>query len=223
MTKLRLVFNVEERTLVNDAFVMQKSMLNHIAMVLSNIRNGENDIILVTAGAIASGIEQVGLKKYPTSLSDKQALAAIGQVELIKRYQNIFDEYTQMVAQVLLARDIINNPKQQFNAKNTFKKLLSSGIIPVINENDTISTADIELENNYMLTVTVANIISAHAMIQINKDLSFNVLLKGTDFYYHCSDKDALFKFIRELCESDMGLKQKPYPAELPETCRKYE
>lgn len=198
MTKLRLVFNVEEGTLINEKYFIQKDMLNHIAMVLSNVRNSESDVILVTAGAIASGIEQTGLKKYPVALSDKQALAAIGQVELIKRYQNIFDEYTQMIAQVLLARDIINNPKQQFNAKNTFKKLLSLGIIPVINENDTISTADIELENNYMLTVTVANIISAHALIQINKDLSFNVLLNGDKENYFCKNKDALFKLIRE-------------------------
>lgn len=215
MTKLRLVFNVEEGTLIDEKFFIQKNMLNHIAMVLSNIRNSENDVILVTAGAIASGIEQTGLNKYPVSLSDKQALAAIGQVELIKRYQNIFDEYTQMIAQVLLARDIIDNPKQQFNAKNTFKKLLSLGIIPIINENDTISTADIELENNYMLTVTVANIISAHALIQINKDLSFNVLIKGRQSSYYCKNKDMLFKLIRQFPEAKHSSRAS-YPSFFP-------
>ncbi len=222
MTKLRLVFNVEEETLINEKFHIQKNMLNHIAMLLSNIRNSESDVILVTAGAIASGIEQTGLQAYPKALSDKQALAAIGQVELIKRYQNIFDEYTQMIAQVLLARDIINNPKQQFNAKNTFKKLLSLGIIPVINENDTISTADIELENNYMLTVTVANIISAHALIQINKDLSFNVLFKGDSFSYYCKDKDILFKMIREFA-SQKTIGRKNYPSVFPTETKTFE
>lgn len=222
MAKLRLVFNVEEETLINEDFFIQKNLLNHIAMVLSNIRNSECDVILVTAGAIASGIEQTGLRKYPKALSDKQALAAIGQVELIKRYQNIFDEYTQMIAQVLLARDIFNNPKQQFNARNTFKKLLSLGIIPVINENDTISTADIELENNYMLTVTVANIISAHALIQINKDLSFNVLFKGDAFSYYCKDKDALFKMIREFA-GQKNLGRKNYPLEFPTETKTFE
>lgn len=222
MTKLRLVFNVEESTLINEKYIIQKDMLNHIAMVLSNIRNSESDVILVTAGAIASGIEQMELTSYPTLLRDKQALAAIGQVELIKRYQNIFDEYTQMIAQVLLARDIIETPKQQFNAKNTFKKLLSLGIIPVINENDTISTADIELENNYMLTVTVANIISAHALIQINKDMSFNVLCRGNEFYYRCADKDELFKFVREYNEKTSE-KNFHYPVVFPSDCKKKE
>ena len=222
MTKLRLFFNVEEETLINEKFHIQKNMLNHIAMLLSNIRNSESDVILVTAGAIASGIEQTGLQAYPKALSDKQALAAIGQVELIKRYQNIFDEYTQMIAQVLLARDIINNPKQQFNAKNTFKKLLSLGIIPIINENDTISTADIELENNYMLTVTVANIISAHALIQINKDLSFNVLFKGDSFSYYCKDKDMLFKMIREFA-SQKTIGRKNYPSVFPTETKTFE
>lgn len=223
MTKLRLVFNVEEGTLINEKYFIQKSMLNHIAMVLSNIRNSESDVILVTAGAIASGIEQTGLNKYPVALSDKQALAAIGQVELIKRYQNIFDEYTQMIAQVLLARDFINNPKQQFNAKNTFKKLLSLGIIPIINENDTISTADIELENNYMLTTTVANIISAHALIQINKDLSFNVLVKGNNFRYSCEDKDSLCKLVRELGNKKLKNSKSQYPTVLPTETTIYE
>ena len=216
MTKLRLVFNVEEEVLTNEKYFIQKDMLNHIAMVLSNIRNSENDVILVTAGAIASGIEQARISKYPTELSDKQALAAIGQVELIKRYQNIFDEYTQMIAQVLLARDIIDNQKQQFNALNTFKKLLSLGIIPVINENDTISTADIQQENNYDLTVLVANIISAHALIQINKDYSFNVLFKGNNYYFHCKDKDELFRFIRETNAKKTINKAFQYPAVFP-------
>lgn len=208
MTKLRLVFNVEEGTLVNEKYIVQRDILNHIAMVLSNIRNSESDVILVTAGAIASGLELTQKTSYPKALSDKQALAAIGQVELIKHYQNIFDEYTQMIAQVLLARDILNNATQQFNAKNTFKKLLSLGIIPVINENDTISTADIEQEDNYMLTVTVANIISAHALIQINKDLSFNVLIAGNDFCYHCKDKDALFRFLRKMSAQKISPKR---------------
>lgn len=214
MTKLRLVFKVEEETLFNDNFSIKNGMLNHIAMVLSNIRNSENDVILVTAGAIASGVGQLNLKKYPKDLSGKQALAAIGQVELIKKYQYYFGEYTQMAAQVLISRGLFNNPKQQFNAKNTFKKLLSLGIIPVINENDTISTADIEMEDNYNLTVTVAHTISAHAIIQVNKDFSFNVLCAGETYSLFCKDKDVLFKLISEL--SKKGLSHRKYPDSFP-------
>ncbi|HOS84810.1 MAG TPA: hypothetical protein PK199_07835 [Bacteroidales bacterium] len=216
MTKLRLVFDVEEEMLVNNNYVVDKKMLNYIAMFLSNLRNSDREVILVTAGAIASGIERLGLSGYPPSLAEKQALAAIGQVELIKRYQNVFDEYTQMIAQVLLARDIINNPKQQKNAKNTFRKLLSLGVIPVINENDTISTADIVQENNYLLSATVASITQAHALIVINKDYSFKVLCKGNNFYYTIASKEDLLHFLIKVDYKTLNKKKFTYPTDFP-------
>ncbi|MDR2962115.1 MAG: hypothetical protein LBU90_00515 [Bacteroidales bacterium] len=217
MTKLRLIFSVEEDALVHTrSSYINKHLLNSIAMILTNLRNSDKEILLVTAGAIASGIEQLQLTSKPKSLSEKQAIAAIGQVELIKRYQNLFDEYTQMVAQVLLARDIIHNPKQQKNARNTFGKLVSLGIIPIINENDTISTADIEAENNYFLTATVANIVGAHAVICINKDLSFNVLIKGNKRYEHCKNKEELFALCDTLNAETLQKRKFEYPDEFP-------
>lgn len=216
MTKLRLVFDVEEETLVDRKYLIKKDMLNSIAMILTNLKNSDKEVILVTAGAIASGIDRLKLQEYPHNLIEKQALAAIGQVELIKRYQNIFDEYTQMVAQVLLARDIIDNPKQQKNAKNTFQKLLSLGVIPIINENDTISTADIEQENNYILTVTVATNVNAHALVVINQDLSFKVLCKGDDFYYSINNKEDLFHFLNSFDYTSRTRQKFSYPAKFP-------
>lgn len=199
MTKLRLVFEVEEETLIKDNYTINKKALNFIAMLLSNFRNSEREVILISAGAIASGMERFGLHEYPHILAEKQALAAIGQVDLIKRYQNVFDEYAQMVAQVLLSRDIFSNPKQQINAKNTFRKLFSLGVIPIINENDTISTADIELEDNYELTATVASIVKAHALISIEEDFSFKIICKGSNSYYHIPTKEELFVFLDSL------------------------
>lgn len=216
MTKLRLVFDVEEETLVDRKYLIKKDMLNSIAMILTNLKNSDKEVILVTAGAIASGIDRLKLQEYPHNLIEKQALAAIGQVELIKRYQNIFDEYTQMVAQVLLARDIIDNPKQQKNAKNTFQKLLSLGVIPIINENDTISTADIEQENNYILTVTVATNVNAHALVVINQDLTFKVLCKGDDFYYSIKNKEDLFHFLNSFDYKTRTRQKFSYPAKFP-------
>ncbi|MDR1761371.1 MAG: hypothetical protein LBR55_02865 [Bacteroidales bacterium] len=216
MTKLRLVFSVEEEALTNSQKYIDKELLNSIAMILTNLRNSDKDILLVTAGAIASGIEQLQLKAQPKSLSEKQAIAAIGQVELIKRYQNLFDEYTQMVAQVLLARDIIGNKKQQKNARNTFKKLFLLGIIPIVNENDTISTADIEAEDNYLLTTTVANIIDAHAVICIQKDLSFNILIKGYERSTHCANKEELFQLCETIKIDNFKKCSFLYPQEFP-------
>lgn len=216
MTKLRLIFSVEEDTLVNAQSYIDKDLLNSIAMILANLRNSDKEILLVTAGAIASGIEQLKLKSQPKSLSEKQAIAAIGQVELIKRYQNLFDEYTQMVAQVLVSRDIVDNPKQQKNARNTFRKLVSLGIIPIINENDTISTADIEEENNYFLTATIANIIGTHAIICINKDLSFSVLTKKSKQVIHCANKEELFALCDHLSVDDLHKLSFKYPVVMP-------
>jgi len=199
MKKLTLVFDIEEATLVNSTFVVKKDMLNSIAMILSNLRNNDIDVILVTAGAIASGVEKLGLAEYPQSLAEKQAVSAIGQVELIKRYQNIFDEYTQMVAQVLLARTMVNDKTQRKNATNTFKKLLSLGIIPIINENDTISTDDIVEENNYLLTQTVSSIMEADALIIIEDKLTFHVQCKGQKDFTIIPNKDELFTFTDNL------------------------
>lgn len=216
MTKLRLVFDVDEAPLVNSNYFLKKEIINSIAMILTNLRNSDKEIILVTAGAIASGMERLKLSEYPHNLIEKQALAAIGQVELIKRYQNIFDEYTQMVAQVLLARDIIDNPKQQKNARNTFSKLLSLGIIPIINENDTISTADIEQENNYILTATVASLTNSHALIVITKDLSFKVLCRGNDYYQLFETKEELLHFLETYNYSNLKNQKFSYPSIFP-------
>lgn len=217
MTKLRLIFDVDEAPLVDSKYVIKKDVINFIAMVLSNLRNSDKEIILVTAGAIASGIERLNLHEYPHNLIEKQALAAIGQVELIKRYQNIFDEYTQMVAQVLLSRDIFYNPKQQYNAKNTFSKLLHLGIIPIINENDTISTADIEQENNYMLTATVASITNTDALIVLTKDLSFKVLCRGNDYYQTFKTKEELILFLENFENQKTKKTKYSFPIVFPE------
>lgn len=217
MRNLRIVFNVEEEILVDSSFHIKKEMLNSIAMILSNLRNSDKHVILVTAGAIASGIEKLQLHQYPQTLAEKQAIAAIGQVELIKRYQNIFDEYTQMVAQVLLARNMVTEKKQRYNATNTFKKLLSLGIIPIINENDTISTEDIVEENNYILTQTVSDIINADALVIIEKDMSFKVLCKGDSVYYPIATKEDLFHLFDTMPFPKNDTIKSQYPSKFPE------
>ncbi len=98
----------------------------------------------------------------------KQALAAIGQAELIKIYQKFFEDNDQIVAQVLLTKDIVTIPSRQKNAKNTLKKLLSMGIIPIINENDTIATNEIEFGDNDTLSAHVAELISADLLIMLS-------------------------------------------------------
>jgi len=150
----------------------------------------------VSAGAIAAGVEKLELKEYPQTLFEKQAIAAIGQVELIRRYQNIFDMYNQMIGQVLIDRSILKNPKRQINAKNTFEKLLKLNVIPIINENDVTSIDDIEEEDNYPLTAIVANIAKAHLLIQLNEDFTFNVIEQSKKQIKVIRDKNELLEYI---------------------------
>lgn len=172
-----VVFDADELPLIAEGSLkLDSSFMDYLAMVLSHLRNQEIQVLLVTAGAIIAGAEQLGLKSYPTQLTEKQAMAAIGQVELIRRYQNIFDEYNHTIGQVLLARNITGIDKHRKNAKNTFSELFTLGVIPVINENDTVSTDDIIQETNYPLTATVANIVMADIIVRVRKDRVFEII-----------------------------------------------
>jgi glutamate 5-kinase len=140
----------------------------NLSYVLSALRNRNLEVVLVSSGAIGVGAGRIGLIEKPADLAKKQALAAIGQAELIKIYQKFFEEYNQTVAQVLLTKDIVALPERHANAKNTLLKLLSMGIIPIINENDTISTYEIEFGDNDTLSANVATLIEADLLILLS-------------------------------------------------------
>jgi len=193
---LKIVFEIEEEQLVTADKKINRTTMDHVAMILTHFMNSQKQVILVSAGAIAAGVEKLGLSQYPQSLFEKQAVAAIGQVELIRRYQNIFDMYNQMIGQVLIDRSILKNPKRQTNAKNTFEKLLKLNVIPIINENDVTSIDDIEEEDNYPLTAIVANIAKAHILIQLNDDFTFNVIEQSKKQIKVIKDKNELFTYI---------------------------
>ncbi|MBK8807926.1 MAG: hypothetical protein IPO21_15285 [Bacteroidales bacterium] len=195
---------MEEKPLLHVNGKLNRECFDLISMILSNCMNSEKEVILVTAGAIASGIEKLTMSKSPQSLTEKQAIAAIGQVELIRRYQNVFDEYNQLIGQVLLDRNSIVNPKRRNNAQNTFNRLLELHVIPVINENDTTSTEDIEHEDNYPLAASVCEIALAHVMVVLCDDLSFNILLSNSNVVLNASDKDKLFEFLAGLNAKDI-------------------
>ena len=110
---------------------------------LCNIRNQGKDVILVTSGAIACGRRAVHISK-PATIAEKQACAAIGQARLMTTYQRIFSEYGHLAAQILMTRNTIVADLNRYNAHNTFSELMNMGVIPIVNENDTISTFEIE-------------------------------------------------------------------------------
>ena len=136
---------------------------------LCDIRNRGKEVVLVSSGAISVGRKSVHLENDKTNnVSVKQACAAIGQAKLMMIYQKFFAEYNQVTAQVLMTKDTITNPVSRFNAHNTFSELLSLGVIPVVNENDTISTYEIKFGDNDTLSAIVAALIDADLLILLS-------------------------------------------------------
>ena len=135
---------------------------------LCNMRNSGKEVVLVTSGAISVGKKAVNIKDVNQNISVKQACAAIGQSRLMMVYQKIFAEYNQVCAQVLMTKDTITNEVNRINAHNTFSELLDLGVIPVVNENDTISTFEIKFGDNDTLSAIVASLIHADLLILLS-------------------------------------------------------
>ena len=132
----------------------------------------------------------------PEDQLSMQALAAVGQAELIKFYQKYFDQYNQMAAQVLLSSDIFHNADRVHNTQNTFDTLLKMNILPIINENDPVSTTDIELDDNYPLALNVAKITKADAIIIKTDDDNYILTVKGKKSVLLHTEDEMLSKLV---------------------------
>jgi len=166
--KHRIVVKIGTSSLSYQNGRMNFHRIEKLAYVLSAFRRQGVQIILVTSGAIGVGAGRLGLTKRPQELSKKQALAAVGQAELMKIYQRFFEEYNQIVAQVLLTKDVVEIPSRNQHAKGTLIKLLDMDIIPIINENDTIATNEIEFGDNDTLSAIVASLLEADLLVMLS-------------------------------------------------------
>lgn len=135
---------------------------------LCNIKNMGKDVVLVTSGAVAAGRRAVEALKHDSSISAKQACSAIGQAKLITIYDKIFAEYNQITAQVLLTKYSVMDDTSRINAHNTFLELLKHGVIPIVNENDTIATHELGIGDNDTLSGIVASLIEADLLILLS-------------------------------------------------------
>jgi glutamate 5-kinase len=218
--KKRIVVRIEIATISDSNEKLDRKKMDRLAMVLSNLQNSGKQLILVSSGAIALGAEKLKLDQQPGSFIEKQATAAVGQAELIKYYQRYFDEYNQIVAQVLLPSDIIDNPARMQNARNTFDTLFDMNIIPIVNENDAVSTTDIELDDNYPLALNVAKIVQADIiLIKLDTNGKFLILPKGQKEAILVNDVYELFEKINSLPASpnSINLYKSDYPASINE------
>ncbi|NLN96963.1 MAG: glutamate 5-kinase [Eubacteriaceae bacterium] len=142
--------------------------MDELALVLTDLENSGYQIVLVSSGAIGCGMKKLGLKKRPKTLEGKQATASVGQGIIMSTYQKFFDEYHQVVGQILLTKDVFNNGTKRQNAINSFSALKRRMVIPIVNENDCVSTEEIEEENfgdNDILSAMTAEIFGADLLI----------------------------------------------------------
>ena len=161
----RIVVKVGTSTLTYDTGKINIRRINDLARVLSDLRNCGYEVILVSSGAIGVAMGKLGYTKKPTDTKVKQSLAAVGQCELMALYDKMFSEYHNTVAQILLTRSDVDIPKREQHTKDTFNTLLEMGIIPIVNENDTVSVEEIEIGDNDSLSAIVAKVVDANLLV----------------------------------------------------------
>ncbi len=166
--KKRIVVKIGTSSLSYPNGRINFHQIEKLAEVLSHLRKKGMQVVLVTSGAIGVGAARIGMTQKPRELNRKQALAAIGQAELMRMYQKFFEEHDQLVAQVLLTKDVVTIPRRNQHARRTLDRLLDMHIIPIINENDTIATYEIEFGDNDTLSAIVATLIEADLLIMLS-------------------------------------------------------
>ena len=165
---MRIVVKVGTSTLAHSTGNMNIRRIEKLCKVLSDLKNQGHEIILVSSGAIGMGTGKLCLAQKPTDIPTKQAAASVGQCELMYTYDKLFSEYNHTVAQLLIVGTDIGNEERRNNFKNTLFRLLELGALPIINENDTVSTAEIEIGDNDTLSAIVATNVNADLLILLS-------------------------------------------------------
>lgn len=165
---MRIVVKVGTSTLAHKTGCMNIRHVEQLCKVLSDLKNAGNEVILVSSGAIGMGVGKLSLKERPSDMPTKQAAAAVGQCELMYAYDKLFSEYNHTVAQILLTGLDLDDSERHKNIKNTMTRLLEMGVLPIINENDTISTAEIAVGDNDTLSAIVAVLLGADLLVLLS-------------------------------------------------------
>ena len=171
--KQRIVIKIGSSSLTHvETGEVNLMKIEKLVRVISDLRGQGKDVVLVSSGAIAAGRQALGHHRKPDTLAEKQAFAAVGQARLMMVYQKLFAEYNQTAAQVLLTKDTMVYDSSRYNAQNTFDELLNLGTIPIVNENDTVSTSEIpyvdSFGDNDRLSAIVAALIGADLLILLS-------------------------------------------------------
>lgn len=170
----RIVVKVGTSTITHPNCSRNFSRMDRLCRELADLHNRGLEVILVTSGAIAVGVERLGLKEKPSTIPGKQAAAAVGQGILMNTYEKMFAEYGQIVAQVLLTRTEMLDRHRYANSRNTFMELLKQNVIPIVNENDVVALDDLKIGDNDNMSALVAGLV----------DADLDILLSDVDGLY---------------------------------------
>lgn len=167
--KKRIVFKVGTSTLTHEETgALDLVKMEKFVRILTDLHNQGKEIVVVSSGAIGVGRKALSLRERPEERSLKQACAAVGQIRLMTVYQKLFSEYNQNTAQILMTKVTIANDTSRHNAQNTFRELLNMGVIPIVNENDTVATDEIDFGDNDYLSAIVSAIVKADLLVLLS-------------------------------------------------------
>ena len=197
---MRIVIKIGTTTLAHPSGHLNIRRVEELCKTISDIKNAGHEVILVSSGAIGMGVGKLGLQRRPSDIPTKQAAAAVGQCELMYTYDKLFGEYHHTVAQLLITGDDVEHEDRYQNFSNTINRLLELKAIPIINENDTVSTAEIVIGDNDTLAAIVSQSVKADLLI----------LLSDIDGLYtadpHTDPNAKLIPYIERVDDSVMAL-----------------
>lgn len=170
---MRVVIKIGSSSLTHEETGrMDLYKMEHLVRALCDLRNRDMDVCLVSSGAIAVGKGAIGLKERPTEIATKQACAAVGQAKLMMIYQKLFAEYNRVAGQILMTKNLVDNPVSRANVQNAFEELFRLGAVPIVNENDTVSTYEmqylVQFGDNDTLSAIVASLVNADLLILLS-------------------------------------------------------
>ena len=164
-SKKRIVIKVGTTSITYPTGKMDLRRVRELSWILTDLRNQGREVALVSSGAIALGADRLGLDRRPRDIVLKQAASAVGQAALMQVYENFFMQYSQQVAQVLLTKDVFEDEVRKNHARNTLCALFDMGVIPIINENDTVAVDELGFSENDALSAYVACLIDSDLLI----------------------------------------------------------
>ncbi|MBR4013250.1 MAG: glutamate 5-kinase [Clostridia bacterium] len=165
----RVVIKVGTSTLTHSTGHLNLRRIEKLVKVLSDMKNWGIQVVLVSSGAVSAGVAKMGFGRIPETPEEKQAMAAVGQSELMKIYDKFFSDYGHTVAQILMTKEVLSNPERRAAAENTFHRLLDMHCIPVVNENDSVSTDELtKFGGNDILSAYVAELCDADLLLNLS-------------------------------------------------------